>query len=60
MNYCSSYCGLACVDGSCPKNQDRRYDCFECWLYAGCADCVFFLMIVIYLGHCSPLGKPKI
>ena len=41
MNYCSSYCGLACVDGSCPKNQDRRYDCFECWLYAGCADCVF-------------------
>lgn len=20
----------------------------------------FFLMIVIYLGHCSPLGKPKI
>lgn len=41
MDYCSSYCGLACVDGSCPMIQNCRYDCSMCWLYAGCADCVF-------------------
>ena len=40
MDYCSSYCGLACVDGSCPKIQDWRFDCSMCWEYAGCDDCI--------------------
>ena len=48
--YCSSYCGAACVDGSCPialreEYEDRGIDvplsCGQCWLYRGCEDCAF-------------------
>lgn len=47
---CSGYCGISCVDGSCPKaNQDeyaeRGYDvvrkCEDCSFYKGCKDCCF-------------------
>lgn len=40
MDYCSSYCGLACVDGSCPKIEVCLFDCSECWKYVGCDDCI--------------------
>lgn len=47
---CEAYCGVACVDGSCPiANRDdyaeRGYDvvrsCDECPYYKGCEDCAF-------------------
>lgn len=47
---CEHYCGVACVDGSCPiANRDeyaeRGYDvintCDECIYYNGCEDCAF-------------------
>lgn len=47
---CRSYCGLACVDGSCPmanydEYMERGYDivhsCSECHYYRGCDDCYF-------------------
>lgn len=41
--YCIGYCGVACVDGSCPY-ADKPYrepQCDECWLYKGCEDCYF-------------------
>lgn len=50
MKYCKQYCGVACIDGSCPKaNRDeyeeRCYDviknCKECHRYKGCEDCYF-------------------
>lgn len=49
-NICERYCGVTCVDGSCPiANRDeyaeRGYDvirdCDECIYYAGCEDCAF-------------------
>jgi len=40
-NFCPNYCGLACVDSNCPKIENRRYHCNECWLYKGCEDCCF-------------------
>lgn len=45
---CKSYCGVACVDGTCPianmeEYEERGYDithnCNECWYYKGCDDC---------------------
>lgn len=44
LDYCPSYCGLACVDGSCPDAARDCYvplDCPECWRYLGCEDCCF-------------------
>lgn len=50
MNVCPNYCGIACVDGSCPKANyeeylERGYDvvrnCEECIYYKGCEDCCF-------------------
>ena len=47
---CRTYCGVACIDGTCPKaNMDeyieRGYDavrdCAECHYYRGCEDCYF-------------------
>ena len=47
---CKGYCGLTCVDGTCPMaNRDeyaeRGYyliqDCDECFYYEGCKDCYF-------------------
>lgn len=38
---CPGYCGLACVDGTCPKIENIRYCCEDCWLYKGCEDCCF-------------------
>lgn len=39
--FCAGYCGLACVNGTCPKIENRRYHCIDCWLYKGCEDCCF-------------------
>lgn len=45
---CKSYCGLACIDGSCPienreEYEERGYDvvetCNDCYRYEGCEDC---------------------
>ena len=47
---CKGYCGVACVDGSCPialreEYEERGYDvvhsCKECHYYRGCEDCAF-------------------
>lgn len=47
---CGNYCGVSCVDGSCPiANADRyaEYEmdvirrCEDCWMRRGCEDCVF-------------------
>lgn len=50
MTICSGYCGVSCVDGSCPiadyeEYAERGYDvvrdCEECIYYEGCKDCAF-------------------
>lgn len=50
MKHCKGYCGVACVDGSCPianreEYAERGYDivsnCNECHYYRGCEDCRF-------------------
>ena len=47
---CKGYCGVACVDGSCPIANFEEYadydcivvhNCNECHLYEGCDDCAF-------------------
>ena len=47
---CKGYCGVACVDGSCPmanreEYEERGYDivknCNDCHYYKGCEDCYF-------------------
>lgn len=46
-DYCVGYCGVACVDGSCPNATELNeplpeiVPCEECWLYEGCKDCCF-------------------
>lgn len=48
-NYCTGYCGLACVDGRCPialYNEDstlfyKKPNCENCFHYQGCNDCCF-------------------
>lgn len=47
---CPGYCGISCVDGSCPvanmdeyieRGYDVVHDCDECHYYHGCSDCCF-------------------
>ena len=47
---CESYCGVSCIDGSCPianreeyaeRGYDIVHDCKECYRYNGCEDCCF-------------------
>lgn len=47
---CGSYCGVACIDGSCPKANWEEYmerdmpvvrSCNDCHYYKGCEDCAF-------------------
>ena len=46
---CPSYCGITCVDGSCPNALADEYPeygyehrtCEECGYYEGCSDCCF-------------------
>ena len=46
-DYCVGYCGVACVDGSCPNATELNESlpeivpCEECWYYEGCKDCCF-------------------
>ena len=50
MKYCKGYCGVACVDGTCPAANLEEYEeqyipitrnCRECYMYKGCEDCYF-------------------
>lgn len=50
MEICHGYCGVACIDGSCPialrdEYAERGYyvvhSCDECSYYQGCEDCAF-------------------
>lgn len=50
MKRCKGYCGLACVDGSCPIANREEYEdccipvvknCWDCHFYKGCEDCCF-------------------
>lgn len=50
MKYCRSYCGVACVDGTCPAANQEEYEeqcipitrnCRKCYMYKGCEDCCF-------------------
>ena len=41
---CANYCGVTCVDGSCPNADDFTYDrtdCVDCFYNNGCDDCYF-------------------
>lgn len=47
---CKSYCGLSCIDGTCPianreEYEERGYpvpkNCGDCYRYEGCEDCCF-------------------
>lgn len=42
---CTSYCGVACVNGYCPVADCGFFDaasyCEVCPYYAGCDDCAF-------------------
>ena len=48
--HCMNYCGVTCVNGSCPNALANEYpeygyehcDCKECAYYKGCTDCVFY------------------
>lgn len=51
MNICDSYCGIACINGSCPIVNAKLYpercmdiitDCNDCIYYKGCDDCYFY------------------
>lgn len=51
MKRCKDYCGVACIDGSCPKANSEEYKercmdvvkkCDDCHYYQGCNDCAFF------------------
>lgn len=50
MKRCKEYCGVSCIDGTCPKANieeyvERGYDvvtkCDDCSRYKGCEDCYF-------------------
>lgn len=50
MKRCKGYCGLSCIDGTCPiankeEYEERGYDvpknCNDCYRYEGCEDCYF-------------------
>lgn len=52
MKRCKGYCGVACIDGTCPKAwqdeyAERDYDvvksCDDCHYYRGCEDCYFYV-----------------
>ncbi len=47
---CSNYCGVACIDGTCPIALRDKYleygcdvidNCGMCIFYRGCSDCCF-------------------
>ena len=46
---CPNYCGITCVDGSCPNAMAEEYPeygyehctCEVCGYYEGCGDCCF-------------------
>lgn len=47
--YCSEYCGVHCVDGSCPialRDEYAEYgcdvisECSQCGFNGNCADCI--------------------
>lgn len=50
MERCINYCGLRCIDGTCPNALAREYPeydfkfitCHECYTYRGCNDCYFY------------------
>ena len=49
MERCINYCGLRCIDGTCPNALAREYPdygfelttCNECYAYRGCNDCYY-------------------
>lgn len=57
---CSKYCGITCVNGTCPSALADEYpeygysycSCEECGYYKGCEDCCFADM-------CSKSEKEK-
>ena len=65
---CPEYCGVACLDGSCPiagreEYAERGYDtvnnCNECHLYKGCEDCCFESDVKYCRKALSPMPVPK-
>lgn len=50
-NYCKGYCGVFCVNGTCPTANWEEYaeraidvimKCDDCFYYKGCEDCFFY------------------
>lgn len=39
MERCDDYMGEACLNGSCPRDND----CYNCPFYEGCSDCTLYL-----------------
>lgn len=69
MKKCSEYCGVACIDGSCPnalRNDDidlyveyygtkRKTRCDYCGYNKGCDDCC----IAFYMGISQDVCRKK-
>ena len=63
MSRCPNYCGVTCVNGSCPNALADEYPeygyihctCAECGYYKGCEDCCF----ADKPDYCSSKDKEK-
>lgn len=51
FTYCRGYCGVSCIDGTCPIANKDEYaercmdiisDCTSCFYHKGCEDCCFY------------------
>ena len=57
MKDCEEYCGIACIDGSCPrasgtKDQRGKILCENCPYNHGCIDCTYrFENVCIIYGR---------
>lgn len=44
---CPRYCGISCINGSCPNTRNIEEEgysyikCEDCFYYLGCEDCYF-------------------
>lgn len=62
---CSDYCGLSCVDGSCPNALSEEYpdffcgetSCEECGNNKGCEDCCVAFCIGMTADSCRQMHE---
>lgn len=41
-SYCPHYCGVACIDGSCPMANVEKYEAFDMDVILSCRDCPYY------------------